>query len=193
MAKRPLDSWYTIWGVICIFAILAGIGILPAQFVFRRIDILTFIDISLLIFGVGGIAIIRKKATALRQAHPEFFKALEALKNPKPTKCAICGAEPAFRFRCYYCQRYFCEEHKLPKNHHCSAAPPTSFRTVLMIGAIAIFIGISMLYVSFAVSLTRNSHFFMVIFGPFSIFFGTGTIVVRSWEERQSKRAMGLN
>jgi Zn-dependent protease len=38
-----------------------------------------------------------------------------------PLKCEACGAEEAFPFKCAYCGKYFCGEHRLPENHACTA------------------------------------------------------------------------
>ena len=38
-------------------------------------------------------------------------------------KCYYCGKEVDFPFRCEYCKRYFCAEHRLPENHECQALP----------------------------------------------------------------------
>jgi hypothetical protein len=189
-AKRPLDFRYTVWGIVCFFAILIGIGILPTQFLFHKIDVLTFIDISLLIFGAGGIFIIREKVAALKRVHPEFFKALEVEDCAKTTKCAICRAEPAFRFRCYYCKKYFCEQHKLPKSHHCTAAPKVSFRTVLLMSPVMIFLGIAILYLIYLYSIKIPEAF---AFGGVLIAMGILFPLGRALAERQSNRALGLN
>lgn len=34
-------------------------------------------------------------------------------------KCQQCGRDEALPFRCQYCQRLFCAEHRLPENHAC--------------------------------------------------------------------------
>jgi predicted RNA-binding Zn-ribbon protein involved in translation (DUF1610 family) len=36
-------------------------------------------------------------------------------------KCELCGKEVQFIFRCKYCQKTFCSEHRLPENHSCTA------------------------------------------------------------------------
>jgi Zn-dependent protease len=38
-----------------------------------------------------------------------------------PLKCEFCGAEEAFPFKCTYCGKYFCGEHRLPESHACTA------------------------------------------------------------------------
>lgn len=40
------------------------------------------------------------------------------------TKCQYCGSEVPLPFKCPYCNRYFCVEHRLPENHAC----PESWR-----------------------------------------------------------------
>jgi Zn-dependent protease len=37
-------------------------------------------------------------------------------------KCEFCGKEEYLPFKCRYCERYFCLEHRLPENHNCSQA-----------------------------------------------------------------------
>lgn len=37
-------------------------------------------------------------------------------------KCEICGKSDYLPFKCRYCGRYFCIEHRLPENHNCSPA-----------------------------------------------------------------------
>jgi hypothetical protein len=39
-------------------------------------------------------------------------------------KCEYCGAEIEFPFKCNYCEKYFCEAHRLLENHNCPNAPP---------------------------------------------------------------------
>ena len=34
-------------------------------------------------------------------------------------KCEYCGKEVVLPFRCPYCKKYFCYEHRLPENHGC--------------------------------------------------------------------------
>lgn len=34
-------------------------------------------------------------------------------------KCEYCGKEVVLPFRCPYCKKYFCYEHRLPENHDC--------------------------------------------------------------------------
>ncbi|UCE44535.1 MAG: hypothetical protein JSV57_01925 [Candidatus Bathyarchaeota archaeon] len=45
-------------------------------------------------------------------------------------RCEYCGEEATLPFRCPYCNRYFCPEHRLPENHSCPehwrARPPRS-------------------------------------------------------------------
>ena len=38
-------------------------------------------------------------------------------------KCEFCGKEELLPFRCPYCGKYFCIEHRLPENHNCPEAP----------------------------------------------------------------------
>lgn len=35
-------------------------------------------------------------------------------------KCDYCGREEVLPFKCQYCQRLFCAEHRLPENHNCA-------------------------------------------------------------------------
>jgi Zn-dependent protease len=48
-------------------------------------------------------------------------------------KCEACGVEEPFPFKCAYCGRYFCGEHRLPENHACVkyayALPPKQYTT----------------------------------------------------------------
>jgi len=37
-------------------------------------------------------------------------------------KCDTCGVETFMPFRCNYCGRYFCEQHRLPEFHSCTGA-----------------------------------------------------------------------
>ena len=39
-------------------------------------------------------------------------------------KCEYCGVEVEFPFKCNYCEKYFCEAHRLLENHNCPNAPP---------------------------------------------------------------------
>jgi polyferredoxin len=39
------------------------------------------------------------------------------------TECEVCGKDMFMPFQCNYCKKYFCEEHRLPENHHCEGAP----------------------------------------------------------------------
>ena len=186
MAKSPIER-YDVWGIIFFLAILIGIFALLSSLLFN-IRLLGYVGISLLIFSAVGIVVIRKRVAALKRTNPEFFKALQGEDSVTATKCAVCGREDAFLFRCYYCTKWLCEEHKLPKNHHCSMAPTASFRTVLFIGTLAIFIGIAVLYVSL-----MSSQSLGLLLGGFLIFFGTILLVSRAWVERQSKRAMDID
>ena len=34
-------------------------------------------------------------------------------------RCDVCGKEIDLPFRCFYCQRHCCFEHRLPENHNC--------------------------------------------------------------------------
>lgn len=183
MAKSPIKR-YEALGVIFILAILTGIALLPSLFL--NIRLFGYAGISLLIFSAVGIIVIRKRVAALKRTNPEFFKALEGEDSVTATKCAVCGREDALLFRCYYCTKRFCEEHKLPKKHHCAMAPTASFRTALLTGTLAILIGIAVLYVSLL-----SSQSFGLAIGGFWIFLGTIVLIARAWEERQSKRAMG--
>ena len=38
-------------------------------------------------------------------------------------KCAQCGKDVLIPFRCNYCGKYFCENHRLLESHNCSEAP----------------------------------------------------------------------
>lgn len=185
MAKSPTDR-YGVWGIIFFVAILIGIGLLPS--LFFKTYLLGFIGISLLIFSAVGIIVIRKKVSALKRANPELFKALEAENSTSATKCVVCGAKGAFLFRCYYCREYFCEEHKLPETHHCSMAPSASFRTVILTSALMVFVGIAILYVYLMQSLIWG-----LALGGFLIGMGLLFLIGRAWEEKQSRRAMGLS
>ena len=195
MAKSPIDSRYVVWALICLFAILAGIGF--SATLFLKISVTTgLIGIPLLVFGVVGIIVIRRKVSALKRLHPEFFKALGE-DSATAMNCAICGAEHAFRFRCYYCKKYFCEKHKLPKNHHCPAAPKLSFRTVLLISPVMILVGTLILYISLLPSVMPPKGSYEGIWygwfpasGALLIGLGMGVPIARAWEERRSKRAM---
>uniref|UniRef100_A0A7C5Q8V8 AN1-type domain-containing protein n=1 Tax=Caldiarchaeum subterraneum TaxID=311458 RepID=A0A7C5Q8V8_CALS0 len=37
------------------------------------------------------------------------------------TRCAVCGVDELLPFRCRYCGRNFCSQHRLPENHGCDA------------------------------------------------------------------------
>jgi hypothetical protein len=56
-------------------------------------------------------------------------------------KCEYCGVEIELPFKCNYCEKYFCEAHRLLENHNCSNAPPRtplgSFQTRQLIADIA--------------------------------------------------------
>lgn len=39
------------------------------------------------------------------------------------TKCEHCGKEVLYPFKCSFCGRYFCSEHRLPENHDCPNQP----------------------------------------------------------------------
>jgi hypothetical protein len=39
-------------------------------------------------------------------------------------KCEYCGAKIELPFKCNYCEKYFCEAHRLLENHDCPNAPP---------------------------------------------------------------------
>jgi hypothetical protein len=39
-------------------------------------------------------------------------------------KCEYCGVEVNLPFQCNYCEKYFCEAHRLLENHSCPNAPP---------------------------------------------------------------------
>jgi hypothetical protein len=183
MDRKPIDSRYDVCGIIFLIAILMGISLLP--FLFFKISLLGFIGISLLVFSTIGIAVIRRKVSTVKRTNPELFKALEGEDSANATKCALCGVEPAFRFRCYYCKRYFCEAHKLTKNHHCTAAPKVSFRMVLLMSPIMILVGSAILYLAY------NSHFpSLIAFAGLLIALGMISPIVRAWEERQSRRTI---
>jgi uncharacterized membrane protein HdeD (DUF308 family) len=185
MAKNPIGR-FDVWGIIFVVSILIGIGLLPSLFL--KIDVLGFIGIFLLTFGAVGIIIFRRKVSALKRSNPEFFRALEAEDSASNTKCPVCSADVGFYFRCYYCKKYFCEKHILPENHHCSMAPKASFRTVLLTCSLMVFAGIIVLYVSLMPSLS-----WVFALGGFLIGMGLILLIGRAWEERQSKRAIGLN
>jgi predicted nucleic acid binding AN1-type Zn finger protein len=34
--------------------------------------------------------------------------------------CAVCGERTYLPFRCEYCNRYYCDRHRLPFDHDCS-------------------------------------------------------------------------
>jgi hypothetical protein len=174
---------YDKWGIPFVVAIFLGLFL--SAFLFSKFRIIGFIGISLLIFALFVLIVIRRRVSALKRANPEVFKVLEPKDETDASKCAICGREPAFLYRCYYCRKYFCEEHKLPKSHHCSSAPPTSFRTVILTCTIMISVGIAILYLF-------HSSLSWVFISAFVILFGTMLLIGRSWEERRSKRVMGL-
>jgi Zn-dependent protease len=48
-------------------------------------------------------------------------------------RCEACGEEETFPFKCAYCGKYFCGEHRLPENHACTgyafARPPRQYTT----------------------------------------------------------------
>jgi hypothetical protein len=188
MAKSPF-SRYDRWGIIFLLAILIGIGLSPS--LSFKIPILGFLDISILTFGIVGIIVGRRKVIALKRSNPELFKAMEAENSATARKCAVCNAENAFLYRCYYCKKYFCEQHKLPKKHLCSMAPKIGFGAALLISILIIFIGIAMLYASLGSSLSWR--LFLLFLGGWVTFFGTLLLIGRSWEERQSKHAIGLS
>jgi hypothetical protein len=192
MAKSPLRR-YDVFGIIVIFAIIIGIPILIASFLLWINIRLFFIGISFLAFSGIAIFIARKRVAELKRVHPELFKALEGEDSAGVTKCALCGAEPAFRFRCYYCKKYFCEDHILPRNHHCYVAPTASFRTVLFGGVVTIFVGIVMLIASFMIIHTHNIDFILVVSGWSAVFLGMMGLAVRTWEETRFRHAIGPN
>jgi len=186
--KNPLYR-YDRWGVIFLFAIIIGLPFFLASLVFWINIRLFAIGFPLLTFGLVGGITIRRKVSALRHANPELFKAWEPKNMPDPSKCAICGAEPAFLYRCYYCKKYFCEKHKLPKTHRCTAAPKTSFRMALLMSPIMIFLGIGILYLAYLYNVKIPEAF---AFGWLLVAMGVILPIGRVWEERQSNRAMGL-
>ncbi len=47
----------------------------------------------------------------------QIFAAAEAAKR---LKCEKCGVEVDLPFRCNYCERYYCPDHRLPESHDCS-------------------------------------------------------------------------
>ncbi len=59
-------------------------------------------------------------------------------------KCEACGVEEAFPFKCAYCGKYFCGEHRLPENHACAAyayaLPPRQYTSTTE-GRISVFSG----------------------------------------------------
>jgi len=51
-------------------------------------------------------------------------------------ECSYCGKEDMLPYKCSYCEKSFCSQHRLPENHECEAiaggkkivkkkAPPT--------------------------------------------------------------------
>lgn len=186
MAKNPLGR-YDIWGIIFLLAIIIGIALLP-PLVFKINLLLVIASSFLLSSGVVGIVILRRRVSALKRSNPEFFKDLEGEDSGRVKKCAVCGAESSLIFRCYYCTKYFCNEHKFTEKHHCSMAPKASFRGVLLVSTFMIFFGIVLLYVSPMISLG-----WVLVFGPVLIIWGIMFLIGRAWEERQNKRAMGLD
>lgn len=196
MAKSPLRR-YDVFGIIVIFTIIIGIPILIGSFLLWINIRLFFIGISFLAFSGIAIFIARKRVAELKRVHPEMFKVLEEEDNTRTTKCAICGSEPAFRYRCYYCRKYFCEEHKLPKSHRCKDAPPLSLRTVLLLSPVLILIGTLILYISLLPSVMppRGSYEnigYASIPALALVLIGLGILgpLARLWEEKQNRRAM---
>lgn len=49
----------------------------------------------------------------------------EKKKPSKPIYCAICNKRVALLndFKCPYCKKYHCEEHRLPEKHKCKGKP----------------------------------------------------------------------
>jgi predicted nucleic acid binding AN1-type Zn finger protein len=51
--------------------------------------------------------------------------------------CFKCGrqfTDFTDKYRCKYCQKYFCSDHRLPENHNCSGnpkAPPHHYRVII--------------------------------------------------------------
>jgi len=72
MAKSPI-SRYDHWGVFFLLTIIFGGMLLPLLFLVM--PLLGFVDISLLIFSVLGIIVIRRKTSILKRKYPEVFKA----------------------------------------------------------------------------------------------------------------------
>jgi hypothetical protein len=191
MAKSPIGR-YDRWGILFILTIIIGTPLLP--FLLLAMPLIGFIDLSLLILSVAGILIIRRKVSALKRANPDLFKSLEPKENS--TKCAICGAELVFPHRCYYCGKHFCHEHILTKNHHCSNAPTVSFRTILLTSPVIILGGTALLYASLMpespISIFNIHSGALLGLGGVLVFLGIFGPIVRAWEERQSKRVIGL-
>ena len=56
-------------------------------------------------------------------------------------RCEYCGVEVKLPFQCNYCEKYFCEAHRLLENHNCPNAPPRtplgSYQTKQMLASIA--------------------------------------------------------
>jgi predicted nucleic acid binding AN1-type Zn finger protein len=56
----------------------------------------------------------------LGDAITRFFSGLSRKKQyPLYETCAVCGKRVYLPFFCEYCQRYFCDNHRLPFDHDC--------------------------------------------------------------------------
>ena len=38
------------------------------------------------------------------------------------TVCAVCGEKLILPIKCSYCDKYFCDKHRLPEHHNCAGA-----------------------------------------------------------------------
>ena len=70
----------------------------------------------------------------LRSIRGFFSRLFKKKEYPLYETCAFCGKRTYLPFHCEYCNKYFCDKHRLPFDHDCSniAAwknrPPASSR-----------------------------------------------------------------